>query len=146
MYHTFFKCVLKYYIYINIVCMQRVFTSFFWLICLHIYLPPKKKVTRCKQASLCWRWPGQGQQPVTAGLELFFAQSVLHFLEPLRVACTRLNGQPGGHAGWPLGRPSGTMIWARHMCRPKKKDGKQKKKCARFWQNKPHPQAQKFRG
>ena len=63
------------YIYIYKYCLHAKgfyqFFCFFWLICLHIYLPPKKKVTRCKQASLCWRWPGQGQQPVTAGLELF---------------------------------------------------------------------------
>ena len=85
MYHTFFKCVLKYYIYIYKYCLHaKGFYQFFLAYLLTHIFATKKQVTSCKQASLCWRWPGQGQQPVTAGLELIFAQSVVHFFGTLK--------------------------------------------------------------
>ena len=126
--------------------MQKFLPVFFGLFAYTYICHQKKKVTRCKQASLCWRWPGQGQQPVTAGLELFLPSLSCIFFGTLKGSLHKAEWI----AWWACRLASWKAQWNHDLgqthVQTKKKGWKTKNKCARFWQNKPHTQAQKFRG
>ena len=139
MYHTFFKCVLKHYIYINIVCMQRVFTSFFWLICLHIYLPPKNRSPDASKQAFAGGGLGKASSQWQLAWNFFLPSLSCIFFGTLKGSLHKAEWI----AWWACRLASWKAQWNHDLgqthVQTKKKDGKQKKMCQILAKQAPSP-------